>query len=253
MTRPRCWRARLALIGEHADRVEDDAGRLPVPQVVRLLAAGGAGVLATVTGRDRTSEGVRGDVAALGHAAVTAVHCVTGDHPGALGIDRSPRWGAESFDIVATAVAAGVPASVAESPASPGPRVARVLAKERAGASMVILNHGGDPADLVDFARRCRDHGVSVPMLAPVPIVVDPTSAAKLDRLPGLRLPAGLTAAVATSRSPRREGIARGVALAAELLDTGEFAGVNLSGPAGIATAEERLTITADVLDALSV
>jgi 5,10-methylenetetrahydrofolate reductase len=178
---------------------------------------------------------------------------VTGDHPRALGIDRSPRWGGESFDVVAATVAAGVPASVAESPASPGPRVERVIAKERAGASMVILNHGGDPPDLVDFAHRCRDAGATVPMLAPVPIVVDPVSAARLDRFPGLRLPTGLTAAVATSRAPRREGIARAAALAADLMQTGVFAGVNLSGPAGIPTAEARLSITAELLDAMAV
>jgi len=241
-----------ALIGEHADRPVDDAGRLAVADVVRVLGGDGIRTIATVTGRDRSRARMHDDIAALRRAGALAVHCVTGDHPGALGIDRRPRWGGESFDLIGIAVEERVRPSAAESPASPGPRVERLVAKQRAGAAMVILNHGGDAADLVEFARRCRAAGATVPLVAPVPLVVDPESAARLDRFPGLRLPTGLLAAVATARSPRDEGIRRAAALAIELLEVGMFAGVNLSGPAGIATADARLAIQHETLAALA-
>ena len=198
-----------ALIGEHADHRIDDAGHLAISEVVRLLGAAGVPAIATVTGRDRVPAQMREDIRALVEAGASVVHCVTGDHPRALGVDRHPRWGGEAFDLLAVAIASGARASAAESPASPGPRVDRLLAKERAGASMVFLNHGGDAAELIAFARRCRDAGATVPLIAPVPVVVDSASAARLDRFPGLRLPTGMLAAVATAASPHREGMRR--------------------------------------------
>ena len=142
-------------------------------------------------------------------------------------------------------------ATAAETPASPGPRVARALAKERAGASALILNHAGNVTELIDFVGRARDAGSVAPAVACVPVIVSARSAVRLGRLPGLRLPDHLLSSIANAPNPRREGIARAAAYAAELLETGRFAGINLSGPAGVSSAEERLAITEELLDTL--
>jgi methylenetetrahydrofolate reductase (NADPH) len=241
-----------ALIGEHVDGPRDDAGRLPVTDVVRIFGERSVECLVTVTGRDRTLDDATKEITALRAAGVCAVHCVTGDHPAGIGLDRPARWGAECLDLITATRDLGVDATAAESPAAVGPRIERILAKQHAGAGAVILNHAGDVADLVGFADACHGAGVTVPFVAPVPVVVDADSARALERFPGVRLPTGLRAAVAAARDPRAEGVRRAVTMACALLQSGRFAGINLSGPAGTVGADLRLAVTAELLAAVT-
>lgn len=241
-----------ALIGEHVDHRTDDAGRLPVAEVVRIFGAHAVECLVTVTGRDRTLAEAESHIGALLAAGGRGIHCVTGDHPAGIGLDRPARWGAECFDLLAVTRRLGGLATAAESPGAVGPRVERTLAKQRAGAGAVILNHAGDVEDLVDFADRLHRAGGTVPLVAPVPVVVDADSARALARFPGLRLPSGLVGSVATARDPRAEGVHRAATMAGALLRSGRFAGVNLSGPAGTVEADLRLAVTAELLAAVT-
>ena len=126
-------------------------------------------------------------------AGASAIHCVTGDHPAAVGIDRSVHFGTESMDLIRAAVAEGIAATVAESPASPGARADRLRSKEVAGASMCSLNHGGDGAELTAFADRARGASSSLPLIAPVPMIGDARAALgrHLDVMHNVTLTAG--------------------------------------------------------------
>lgn len=245
-------RGATALVGEHVDHRTDDAGRLPATEVVGIFGDRSVDCLVTVTGRDRTAADAERDIRALLGSGARWIHCVTGDHPAGIGLARSARWGAECFDLIATTRRLGGLATAAESPAAIGPRVARTLAKQRAGAGAVILNHAGDVEDLVGFADRLRAAGGTVPLVAPVPVVVDADSARALARFPGLRLPTGLGAAVAAARDPRSVGVDRAAMMARALLRSGRFAGVNLSGPAGTVEADVRLAVTGDLVAAVA-
>lgn len=237
-----CW----ALIGDHVDNPvwAGDAGYTPPEEAVATLVAGGVPTIATVTGRHHGVDGAAARARSLRDAGATAVHCVTGDHPAALGIDRPVSFGAESITIVAAASTAGVPTTVAESPASPGPRVARLLAKQRAGAGAAVLNHAGPARALVAFADACADAGVDLPLVAPVPMVVDVRRAAALAAFPGLQLVPGMLDAIAGAADPLAEGLRWAGDLADELHDSGRFAGINLSGAAGGDHPYERLEVT---------
>ncbi len=239
------------LLGEHVDNPQrgDDAGALDPVEVIGVLAAGGAAPIATITGRDRTLADVASLVAAYRAAGARAIHAVTGDHPAALGLDRAVTFGTESLEIVAAAAAAGSPVTVGESPASPGDRVARVLAKEAAGASVCVLNHGGEVADLAGFVDRCRAAGATSAFVAPVPMIADARSAGALARFPGLRLPSGYLDAIVAATEPYDEAVSRAAALVAEVADSGRFAGINLSGSARDADPRQRLRSTAAFVD----
>ena len=113
----------VALLGEHVDNPSsagDDSGALPATEVIAILSDAGVDVIATVTGRDRTLRDAGALIGAYRNAGVTAIHCVTGDHPAAVGIDRPARFGAEAITLIAAATDSGCPATVGESPASPG-------------------------------------------------------------------------------------------------------------------------------------
>lgn len=125
----------VALLGEHVDNPSggDDAGFVDPCVAIDALASAGVTVIATVTGRDRDLAAARSTMARFADAGVTAIHCVTGDHPAALAIARPAWFGAEAVSLVTLANELGLPATVGESPASPGPRVARLGVKRAAG------------------------------------------------------------------------------------------------------------------------
>ncbi len=236
-----------ALIGEHADRSINDVAELLV--VVEVLAEHGVPCIVTVTGRDRSLDQAGELIARLGAAGVLAVHCVTGDHPAAVGIDRPARWGSESFDMITAGALAGVPVTVAESPASPGPRASRLAAKQDAGASAVVLNHCGGVDDLVAFAANARDAGWTRPLVAPVPMIATADAARRLARFPGLRLPDGLLDAITHSTDPVADGLRAAAELTASIAASGSFQGINLSGPASDRTPLERRRMTTRFVD----
>lgn len=242
-----------ALIGEHADNPQrhEDTGRLPPDEAVAILHDEGVPAIVTVTGRDRDGVDARRLVEHYGRAGASAIHCVTGDHPAALGIDRPTWFGSESMRLVALPAEVGLPATVAESPSAPGDRPARVLAKQRAGASACILNHGGGARELVDFVDRCRAIGVDLPMVAPVPMVADKQAALGLAAFPGIHLPAGHLQRILDAAAPAEEALALARDLAGQLIGSGRFAGINLSGGASGTTPDERLEMTGRFIDAV--
>jgi 5,10-methylenetetrahydrofolate reductase len=239
----------VALLGEHVDNTprEDDSGALDPAVVVELLSEAGVPVIVTVTGRDRTLDDARRTMERYLAAGAAAIHCVTGDHPAAMGIARSAHFGAESATLVTAAVAAGATATVGESPASPGDRVGRLLLKQAMGASVCILNHHGAVEDMVDFADACSGRGVTLAMVAPVPMIGDARSALALTRFPGLRVWPNALERVMTAADPEREGRAVVLEMATGLAESGRFAGVNLSGSTAAADPWERVRITGEL------
>lgn len=103
-----------ALLGEHVDNptTTTDASPLDPSAPVRVLSSHGVPTVATVTGRDRTVTVARRVIARHAAAGARAVHCVTGDHPAALGLDRPARFGAESITLLGNAADAGAAADV---------------------------------------------------------------------------------------------------------------------------------------------
>jgi 5,10-methylenetetrahydrofolate reductase len=235
-----------ALLGEHLD----DPGDEPPHAVAAPVVEAGVRVVATLTGRDRTPEQARSEIGHMADVGVTAVHCVTGDHPAVrFGPRRTARFPLDGTRLAALARAGGCRVSVAESPATPPVdwRPIRLLDKQRAGADVAILNHGGAPAALADFARRASAAGVSLPLVAPVPVVTDQRSARALTQFPGLALPAGLATRVLSAVDGRRAGIDAAIEIGAALLAGGHFATVDLSGSAGDVGLVERVEIMAEV------
>ncbi len=239
----------VALLGEHVDnpRREDDSGPVDPVVVVELLGEAGVPVIVTVTGRDRGLADARRWIDRYRAAGALAVHCVTGDHPAALGIDRSATFGCESVTLVAEVVEGGIAATVAESPASPGDRIGRLLLKERVGASACILNHHGSVSDMAMFADACRGAGLRLPLIAPVPMIGSARSALALAKFPGVRVPPDLLRRVIHARDPASEGRAVALEVSMQLAQGGRFAGVNLSGSTGATDPWERLRITGDL------
>lgn len=168
----------VALVGEHVENapLHDDSGTLAPQQVISILASKGVPVVATITGRDRSLTAAQALMRSYMSAGAAVIHCVTGDHPAALGIDRATRFGTESMELVAVAASAGICASVGESPTSAGNRILRLHDKARAGASLCILNHGGDAADLTAYSDGCRAAGLDIPLVAAVPMIAEQTS-----------------------------------------------------------------------------
>jgi hypothetical protein len=241
----------VALIGEHVDNpvLHDDVGRLPPEHVINILRDAGVPVIATVTGRDRGPEAARRMMRRFADAGAVAIHCVTGDHPAALGIDRPAAFGCEAMTLIGLAVRQGVTAVVGESPASPGPRAQRVRAKAAAGASLCILNHAGDATELADFADRCASGSAPLEMIAPVPMVADKPAALGLATFPGLRLPTAYLDTIIDAVDPCETGLVMATEFVRALASTGRFVGVNLSGSAGGRDPWERLELTERFID----
>lgn len=233
----------VALLGEHVDnpRRQDDAGPLDATVAVEILSSHDVPVVATVTGRDRDLEAAAVTMRRLAAAGAVAIHCVTGDHPAALSIDRPAWFGAEAVSLVRIANDIGLAATVGESPASLGPRAERVRLKARAGASMCILNHAGDATELVAFVDACRQLDVDTPFVGPIPMVGDAAAAAGLEKFPGLNLPPGFIGAILGAEDPLAVGIERASSLTAEIASSRRFAGVNLSGSAAGSDPYQRI------------
>lgn len=243
----------VALIGEHVDnsRRDDDAGPIEAAVAVEILASHHVPVIVTVTGRDRDLEAARSQMVRLAAAGASAVHCVTGDHPAALGIDRSAWFGAEAVTLARLATDLGLVATVGESPASPGRRAERVAIKAAAGASVCVLNHAGDVAELVAFADECRQLGTTIAMVAPIPMVGDLAALAGLAQFPGLRVPDRFGEIMAGSSDHVQAAVDAAAAMAAELAVSGRFVGVNLSGGAAGTDPIERVETTRRFIDAI--
>lgn len=238
------------LVGEHVDEPES-AIRSPA-DACRITRSLGLDAIVTITGRSRSRPDARAEVDAMCEHDPVAIHCVTGDHPAARGLapaDVRP-FRVDSMELIDAVARAGGVASAAESPAAPpvGLRPARVLEKQRAGAGIVVLNHAGSAEDLVSFADAAHERGVSVPLVAPVPLVTDRESARGLAAFPGLLPPPGHLEAVVGADDPREAGIDGAARLAVTLLGSGRFAAVNLSGSGSGGGMVDRVAVICEVM-----
>lgn len=236
----------VALLGEHLD---DPAPERPHRAAGRMTALG-VDVIATITPRDRSADACRAEIDGLVGAGVLAVHCVTGDHPAArFGPDMSATFSLDGTRLAALARQRGAFVTVAESPATPpiAWRAERLLLKQHAGADAAVLNHAGSVDDLCAFARRCDDIGVTMPLVAPVPVVTDHRSAHALTQFPGVHLPPHLLEAILRADDPRRSGIDAAIEMGRALLESGRFNHLNLSGSASGSGATDRIEIMNEV------
>jgi 5,10-methylenetetrahydrofolate reductase len=238
------------LIGDHLD----DPTPHP-PSAVAAVLAPLLPIVSTVTCRGRSRVELEAELIAMWNTGVLAVHCVTGDHPRSrLHLALDPPFGADSLEMSAWAAGVGMAVSVAESPAAPPQawRPVRVREKARAGAGVVILNHAGPVDALIGFVDACRDLGVTVPFVAPVPVITDHRSAEALRRFPGLVLPPGLLEAVLGAADPVSRGIEAAIEIGRHLLGSGRFAAVNLSGSASAGGMRDRARIMAAIAKELA-
>jgi 5,10-methylenetetrahydrofolate reductase len=237
------------LVGEHANRPDLP----PTMFAAEVLAAGGR-LWTTLACRDRNRVVLEQELAGLAALGVDGVLCVTGDARG-----PSVRPGAtQVFDLdgtrlAALAAAAGLQAAVPESPEAPpvGLRPVRVAGKQRAGAALCVLNHVATAARVAEFVTAARAAGATLPFVAAVAVYTDERSARVLQRFPGLGMDDATVERVLAAPDPRAAGIAVAVEEARALLAVPGVVGVNLSGLASGAGAEEGARVKAEVATAI--
>ncbi len=217
-----------------------DSGRervqFPPAYRTALIRAEGVEVWSGLTCRDRNRVAMEAELAALAHAGVSGVHCVTGDHTRTGSRpDAAPVFDLDSTQAASLARAAGHLVSVAEAPASPPVerRPARLLEKERAGAENCFVNHSGGVEPVAAFIASARALGSTLGFIPCIPIVLDHASAELLKSFTTLVLPPGYLDRILAAADPRAEGIAAAVELGRGFLALDSVVGVNLSGGTG--------------------
>ena len=138
----------------------------------------------------------------------------------------------DGTQLAGVAAAAGLAVAVAEAPQAPpvALRPGRLLAKQRAGAHVAVLNHVRSPAVLAEFMAVAHAAGVTLPVLAAVAVYTDERSALSLLGFPGLNLDPVAVARVLAAPDARVAGVEAAVREAAALLAVPGVGGVNLSG-----------------------
>jgi 5,10-methylenetetrahydrofolate reductase len=233
------------LVGEHQNKPD-----FPPTVMGRMLLDAGVTPWITLSCRDRNRVVLEQELQGLRECGVDTVMCVTGD---GRGYDVRPDV-TQVFDLdgprlAALAASFGLVAAVPETPTAPPVegRPARVAEKQRAGASIAVLNHVPYPDMVADFMKAARAVGVSIPVIAAVAVFTDAVSAAVLQGLPGLELDADVTDTVLSAADPVDAGIAAAVAEARALLQIDGIAGVNISGLASAAGTRAGAEIKAEV------
>jgi 5,10-methylenetetrahydrofolate reductase len=140
-------------------------------------------------------------------------------------------------------------AAVPETPTAPPVRgrPARLAEKQRAGASLAVLNHVPLPHTIAEFMASARSAGLSIPVIAAVAVFTDSVSAAVLQGLPGLELNHVVTEQVLSAADPVGAGITAAVEEARVLLSIDGVEGVNVSGLASAAGPRVGAEIKAEV------
>ncbi len=216
------------LVGEHHNRPD-----FPPTVMSRLLLDCGVSPWITLSCRDRNRVVLEQELRGLKLTGTETVFCVTGD---GRGYDVRPDV-TQTFDLdgprlVALAASLGMTAGVPETPTAPpvDARPIRLVEKQRAGASLAVLNHVPSVSAVKRFVEAARSHGLIIPVLASVAVFTDIVSAAVLQGLPGLELDDRLVADVLNAADPVEAGIEAAVAEARALLSIEGVEGVNISG-----------------------
>lgn len=231
------------LVADHGAR----RGDFPPGYIAGQLVGMGIRPWVTLSCRDRNAAALEAECAALAALGVAGIHCVTGDWvPG-----PSPVFDLDSLRLVERAVLAGLPVSVAASPAAPPVegRPRRLAAKARAGASVCFVNHCGGPAVVERFVAAARDAGADMGYIPCVPVISDPASAMSLAALPGLVLDGDVVTRVAGAGGDPAVGVRAAEAEALAMLAIPGVAGVNLSGPASTVSEAESAAMMARLGD----
>ena len=233
------------LVGEHQNRPD-----FPPTVMSRLLLDCGVSPWITLSCRDRNRVVLEQELRGLKLTGTETVFCVTGD---GRGYDVRPDV-TQTFDLdgprlVALAASLGMTAGVPETPTAPpvDARPIRLVEKQRAGASLAVLNHVPAVSAVKRFVEVARSHGLTIPVLASVAVFTDIVSAAVLQGLPGLELDHRLVADVVNAADPVEAGIEAAVAEACALLSIHGVEGVNISGLASGAGTRVGAQIKAEV------
>jgi 5,10-methylenetetrahydrofolate reductase len=233
------------LVGEHQNRPD-----FPPTLMGRLLLDAGVSPVITLSCRDRNRVVLEQELRGLRTIGVSTVLCVTGD---GRGYDVRPDV-TQTFDLdgprlVSLAASVGMVPVVPETPTAPPvhARPARLVEKQRAGASIAVLNHVPFPERIAEFMASARAAGLSIPVIAAVAVFTDVVSAAVLQGLPGLELDQAVVEEVLGASDPVAAGIAAAVAEARTLLSIDGVEGVNVSGSASASGTREGAEIKAEV------
>ena len=233
------------LVGEHQNRPD-----FPPTLMSSLLLDSGVQPWITLSCRDRNRVVLEQELRGLKHVGARTVFCVTGD---GRGYDVRPDV-TQTFDLdgprlVALAHEMDMVAAVPETLTAPpvGARPARLVQKQRAGASIAVLNHASNPTLVEEFMKAARTAGLTIPVLAAVAVFTDLVSAAVLQGLPGLELDQRIVDDVVNAADPVEAGIEAAVAEARALLSIQGVAGVNVSGLASGAGTRIGAHVKAEV------
>ncbi|MGO8769984.1 MAG: methylenetetrahydrofolate reductase C-terminal domain-containing protein [Mycobacterium sp.] len=233
------------LVGEHQNKPD-----FPPTLMGSLLLDAGVAPWITLSCRDRNRVILEQELRGLKRIGVDTVLCVTGD---GRGYDVRPEV-TQTFDLdgprlVSLAASLGMIPAVPETPTAPPlhARPARLVEKQRAGASLAVLNHVPFPEMIAEFMKTARAAGLSIPVIAAVAVVTDSVSAAVLQGLPGLELDEAMTEQILGAADPVAAGIAAAVSEARALLSIEGVDGVNVSGLASASGAHIGAEIKAEV------
>ena len=237
------------LVGDHQDRPDFSPSLL-----ARLLRDAGARPWVTLACRDRNRIVLEQELRTLAHDGPVTVLCVTGD---GRAFDIRPDV-TQVFDLDGTRLAAlaagiGLPPAVAESPQSPpiALRPLRLVQKQHAGAGVAVLNHVSSPSIVADFMAAAVSAGLTIPVIASVPVYTDRRSAGVLSALPGVQLDSSAVQRVLESADPVSAGVETAIALANDLLCIDGVAGVNLSGMASARDVDFAAEVQAEIGSAI--
>jgi methylenetetrahydrofolate reductase (NADPH) len=233
------------LVGEHQNKPD-----FPPTLMGSLLLDADVAPWITLSCRDRNRVVLEQELRGLQSVGVNTVLCVTGD---GRGYDVRPDV-TQTFDLdgprlVSLAASLGMVAAAPETPTAPPvhARPGRLLEKQRAGASMAVLNHVPFPDMVVEFMKTARAAGLSIPVIAAVAVFTDSLSAAVLQGLPGLELDPVVAEQVLGATDPVAAGITAAVSEARALLAIEGVDGVNVSGLASASGSRVGAEIKAEV------
>lgn len=233
------------LVGEHQNKPD-----FPPTLMGSLLLDAGVAPWITLSCRDRNRVVLEQELRGLRSIGVDTVLCVTGDGRGYdVRADVTQTFDLDGPRLVSLAASVGMIAAVPETPTAPPVpgRPARLVEKQRAGASLAVLNHVPFPDMIAAFMKSARVAGLSIPVIAAVAVFTDSVSAAVLQGLPGLELDPAVTELVLGSADPVAAGIAAAVTEAQALLSIEGVDGVNVSGLASASGGHIGAEIKAEV------